>query len=150
MCELGESRASFAPAMIAPCILYISKESERIPEDAEVCCKIIQLLRDVKIDWASEVLASSLTPHVPLLMTGRHSMALLSVAMCYSRELFLEIYKNLLRLFASRFSGLGQELLKDTYTLTFRIYQVAQHVPSMAPHTYAMLVSLYAKCQDSR
>jgi hypothetical protein len=150
MCELKQSCASFAPAMIAPCILYISKESERIPEDAEVCCRIIQLLRDVKIDWASEVLASNLTPYVPLLMTGRHSLALLSVGMCYSRELFLGIYKNLLRMFATRFSELGRDLLRDTYTLTYRIYQVAQHVPSMAPHAYTMLVVLYDMCQAFR
>lgn len=149
MLEQGH-QPCFAPSMIAPCILYISKEAETIPCDAEVCSRIVQLLRDVKLEWASEALASSLIPHVPLLMRGRHSLFLLGVAMCYSRSLFLKIYEHLLVLLASSFSHVDRDLLKDVYCLTHMVYRVAQYVPTMGPYVCTMLHLLYAQCTSSR
>jgi len=147
MGELEAHHVSFAPALVAPCLLYISQEVESLPSDGEVCARIVQLLRDVKIDWASEALASSLIPHVAVLMRGRHSLLLLSIAMCYSRQLFLEIYKHLLVLLQVSFADVERGLLKDVYCLTYRVYLVAQHVSCMAPYVYSMLHSLYAKCE---
>jgi hypothetical protein len=140
----------FARSLIAPCLLYVSKEADKIPCDAEVCSRIVQLLRDVKLTWASEALASSLIPHVPLLMSGRHSLFLLGVAMCYSRSLFLKIYEHLLVLLASSFSRVDRDLLKDVYCLTHMVYRVAKYVPTMEPYVCTMLHSLYAQCTSSR
>lgn len=138
--------AGAARTMVAPCILYIHQEAASIPVHPEVCTKIVQLLREVQVAWASEAIAKALIPHVALLTKSRSSIELLSIAMCYSKELYLQIYRQLRCMHGTAFKDVDATLLPELYMLTFRVFQVAQHVPEMGPIVYTMLLQLYVLC----
>ena len=114
----------------------------------EVCAKIVQLLREVQVAWASEAIANALIPHVALLTKSESSLRLLSIAMCYSKELYVQIYRQLRCMHRTAFKDVDAALLGELYMLTFRVFQVAQYVPEMGPVVYTMLLQLYALCSQ--
>ena len=134
--------------LVAPCILYIRSKAETICLDQSIASQIAQLLRDVKMDWASEAIATCILPHVEPFLRHTHTQVLLNIAMCYSKTLFVEIYRQLCQMRASSVASLDRETKLGLYLLAHRLYQVAQYVPSMATNAYTILVSLYNLCTD--
>lgn len=148
MAALVVNPSADARTMVAPCILYIHQEAASIPVHPEVCTKIVQLLREVQVAWASEAIANALIPHVALLTKSKSSLELLSIAMCYSKALYLQIYSQLCCMHRTAFKDFDAALLRELYMLTFRVFQVAQHVHEMRPIVYTMLLQLYVRCSQ--
>lgn len=130
--------------LVAPCLLLITRKPLMLSSQ-DVCEKIVQLLRNVQLEWASQCIAEALAPHAYQLLSSSHTQALLSVAMCYSPRLFCSLHPQFVKMADEDFRGLSQEELKGLYQVMYRFYQVAVHLPQLSVSTYLVLSKLFAR-----
>lgn len=132
---------------VAPCLLLITR-MPLLLSSQEVCEKIVQLLRSVQLEWASQRIAEALVPHVYQMLFSLHAQTLLSVAMCYSPRLFLSLHPQFVKMADEDFCGLSEKELKGLYQVMYRFYQVAVHLPELSVSTYLVLAKLFQRIKD--
>lgn len=133
--------------LVAPCLLLITRKPLLLSSQ-DVCEKIVQLLRNVQLEWASQCIAEALAPHAYQLLSSSHTQALLSVAMCYSPRLFCSLHPQFVKMADEDFCGLSKEELKGLYQVMYRFYQVAVHLPQLSMSTYLVLTKLFVRIKE--
>ena len=131
---------------VAPCILSLRYRASEIAADADSCRLLVELFRACSsYDWPCEVMAKSLSGHVATFLERSSAVDMLSVAMCYSLDLFFAIYRELMEMAKGGFSEASHAALLSYSSLVNRMHYVTQHVPSMCQGMCLIFSQLYHK-----
>lgn len=136
---------------VAPCILSLRYRAAEIAVDQQSCGQVVELIRECSChSWPSEAIATGLRPHVAVFLGHVPSVQLLSVAMCYSMALFVDMYVELLAMSRRNFEETARPVLESLATLVGRMSCVTQYVPSMTDGMHQIALLLQARLLEER
>jgi len=131
---------------VAPCVLALRHHGQEIAADANMCRRLVSLIRACdSYDWPCRVIAKALAAQVAVFLEKSSAVDMLSVAMCYSLELFFAIYRELLEMAKGGFATTSHQAAMSYSSLLDRMHYVTQYVPSMQHGMYLISSQLYHK-----